>query len=97
MSFDYSRGCFANSKIPKRPECKLPSVATYTKAFKAFRKRYPGVKDISALERDQPLLAADLQEPQARGAVHMAAKKNCRGCTIVARRRARPAPGCSAT
>ncbi len=37
-----------------------------------------------ALERDQPLLAADVEEPQARGAVHDGGEEELRGCTIVA-------------
>ena len=45
------------SACPKRP-CKLPTVRQYTKAFKAFQKRWPEVKVISpwneANHRSQP-------------------------------------------
>ena len=33
---------------------KLPSVAEFRAAFRAFRERYPDVKRLRALERDQP-------------------------------------------
>jgi hypothetical protein len=45
------------SRCPKRP-CHLPSVREYTKAFKAFRKRWPKIRIISpwneANHRSQP-------------------------------------------
>jgi hypothetical protein len=84
VSFNYSRGCFADNKIPKRPECRLPSVATYTKAFKAFRTRYPFVKDISPWNEINHFSQPTSKNPKRAAQFTMAAKKNCRGCTIVA-------------
>ena len=53
ISFSQSLG----SACPSRP-CKLPTVREYTKAFKAFRKRWPQVKVVSpwneANHRSQP-------------------------------------------
>ena len=70
VSFNYSRGCFADGKIPNRPECKLPSVAHLHEGVQGVPQALPGREGHLALERDQPLLAADREEPEARGAVH---------------------------
>jgi len=84
VSFNYSRGCFADGKIPRRPECKLPSVATYTKAFKAFRARYPDVKDISPWNEINHFSQPTAKSPKRAAQFTKAAAKNCRGCKIVA-------------
>ena len=42
VSLGHSKG----NKCPRRP-CTLPSVRSYTTAFKKFHKRYPFVKDIN--------------------------------------------------
>jgi hypothetical protein len=71
------------SACPKRP-CKLPTVRQYTKAFKAFRKRWPDVKVISpwneANHRSQPTF----KNPKRAAQYYNVVRKNCRGCKIVA-------------
>jgi hypothetical protein len=84
VSFNYSRGCFADGSIPNRPECKLPSVGAYTKAFKAFRARYPDVRDISPWNEINHFSQPTARNPKRAAQFTMAAKKNCRGCNIVA-------------
>jgi len=71
------------SACPKKP-CKLPTVREYTKAFKAFRKKWPEVKVFSpwneANHRSQPTF----KNPKRAAQFYNVVRKNCRGCKIVA-------------
>jgi Glycosyl hydrolase catalytic core len=71
------------SACPKRP-CKLPTVRQYTKAFKAFRKRWPDVRVISpwneANHRSQPTF----KNPKRAAQYYNVVRKYCKGCKIVA-------------
>ena len=71
------------SACPKRP-CKLPTVRQYTKAFKAFRKRWPQVKVVNpwneANHRSQPTF----KNPKRAAQFYNVVRANCRGCKIVA-------------
>ena len=71
------------SACPQRP-CKLPTVTQYTKAFKAFRKRWPQVKVISpwneANHRSQPTF----KNPKRAAQFYNVVRANCSGCKIVA-------------
>jgi len=79
ISFSQALG----SKCPQRP-CKLPTVREYTRAFKAFRKRWPEIKTISpwneANHRSQPTF----KNPKRAAQHYNIVRKYCRGCTIVA-------------
>ena len=79
ISFNVNLG----SRCPKRP-CKLPTVRQYTKAFKAFRQRWPQVRVISpwneANHRSQPTF----KNPRRAAQFYNVVRANCRGCTIVA-------------
>ena len=71
------------SRCPKRP-CKLPTVRQYTKAFKAFRKKWPDVKEISpwneANHRSQPTF----KNPKRAAQYYNVVRKYCKRCKIVA-------------
>ena len=79
ISFNVALG----SACPRRP-CKLPSVRQYTRAFKAFRKRWPQVKVVNpwneANHRSQPTF----KNPKRAAQFYNVVKKNCRRCKIVA-------------
>lgn len=74
------------SKCPKRP-CSIPSAKAYTKALKAFRKRYSFVKEFnfwnetnSATQPTGPTKASTLKKTAA---LYKAARKVCgRKCTV---------------
>jgi len=75
---------FGHSMDPKR-QLKLPSVGRYTAAFKAFRARYPWVREFSTwneanLGSKQPTG----RHPRRTAVFYRALKKHCRGCKIVA-------------
>jgi hypothetical protein len=76
VSLNHSRGCFGN--------CKLPSAAQYTKAFKAFHTRFPQVKDISPWNEANHFSQPTYKSPKAAARFYSIAKANCRGCKIVA-------------
>ena len=73
----------SGSACPSKP-CKLPTVRQFTKAFKAFRARWPQVKVISpwneANHRSQPTF----KNPKRAAQFYNVVRANCRGCKIVA-------------
>jgi hypothetical protein len=79
ISFSAAMG----SRCPKRP-CKLPSVKEYTRAFKAFRKRWPQVKVVNpwneANHRSQPTF----KNPKRAAQYYNVVRARCKGCKIVA-------------
>jgi hypothetical protein len=76
----------AGSRCPARP-CSIPSSKSYTKALKAFRKRYSFVKEFnfwnetnSATQPTGPTKASTLKKTAA---LYLAAKKVCgRSCRV---------------
>jgi hypothetical protein len=71
------------SACPRRP-CKLPTVRQFTRAFKAFRKRWPDVRVISpwneANHRSQPTF----KHPKRAAQYYNVVRKYCKRCKIVA-------------
>src|SRR5919106_1572483 len=71
------------SNCPKRP-CVLPSVRQYTRAFRAFRRRWPQIRTFSpwneANHRSQPTF----KNPKRAAQYYNVVRKYCRGCKIVA-------------
>jgi hypothetical protein len=67
-------------------KCKLPSVNSYIKAFRAFRKKYPFVKDFGvwneANQGDQPTHTTSGAKRSAE--YFNAMQKACKQCTIMA-------------
>jgi hypothetical protein len=80
VSFSAATG----SACPRRSKCKLPSVKSYTKAFKAFRKKYKKIKVFSpwneANHRSQPTF----KNPKRAAQYYNAVRARCHGCKIVA-------------
>ena len=75
---------FGHSMSEKR-QLKLPSVRQYTAAVKAFRARYPWVRQFSTwneanLASKQPTG----RHPRRTAVFYRALKRHCRGCTVVA-------------
>jgi hypothetical protein len=78
-----SFGAAHGSRCPARP-CKLPNAATFDRAFRAFRARWPRVRTIGvwneANHRSQPTF----RHPDQAARFFNIIKKRCRGCRIVA-------------
>ena len=71
------------SGCPSR-RCKLPTVREYTRAFRAFRARWPEINVISpwneANHRSQPTF----KNPKRAAQFYNVVRRYCRGCKIVA-------------
>ena len=78
-----SFGAAHGSRCPARP-CTLPNTATFDRAFRAFRARWPQVRTIGvwneANHRSQPTF----RYPDQAARFFNIVKKRCRGCRIVA-------------
>ncbi|MEA2492094.1 MAG: hypothetical protein QOJ29_5 [Thermoleophilaceae bacterium] len=79
VAFNPSTG----SHCPSKP-CSVPSPAKYAKAFKAFRKAFPQVKEFNFWnETNSPTQpTGPARKVKAAAKLYLAAKKACRSCTI---------------
>jgi hypothetical protein len=76
----------AGSRCPAKP-CKLPSVRSYTKAFRAFHKRYPRIRTIQPWnEANSPTQPTGPWKGGARAAAlyYNVVRHYCRHCSITA-------------
>jgi hypothetical protein len=64
--------------------CKLPTVKQYTKAFKAFRKRYKSLKVIGVWNEENVRSQPTFRNPKRAAQYFNVVRKYCRGCKIVA-------------
>jgi hypothetical protein len=67
---------------PSQP-CTLPSAGQYTKAFLAFRKRYPYVKIYQPWNEVNSTTQPTWTKPQNVVTYYSIVKKNCKGCTVL--------------
>jgi hypothetical protein len=72
---------FEHSRVNVR---KLPSKGQYKREFKAFRKRYPFVRDYSPWNEINHQSQPTFRKPKAAAGFYNIVRANCRGCTIVA-------------
>lgn len=91
IHFSGKRGCFANNQYSKSSNCKAPTVKKYTAAFKAFKKRYPMIKNYGTWNEanhiSQPIArrnAGAKKGPKLAAQYYLALKKNCKKCKVVA-------------
>jgi Glycosyl hydrolase catalytic core len=86
IAFQHVRGCYVgrHGHIPHLAKCHLPSVAEFRRAFTAFRRTYPEIRDYSpwneANHRSQPTF----NNPRRAASYYNVVRAECRGCTIVA-------------
>ena len=86
IAFQHVRGCYVgrHGHIPKTKKCHLPSVKEFRRAFKAFRRTYPKIREYSpwneANHRSQPTF----KNPRRAASYYNVVRSECRGCTIVA-------------
>ena len=79
VSFGHKR----RERCPKRP-CKPPSVGQYKRAWRAFHKKYPWVKDISPWNEVNSNTQPTGRRPDLAAAYYNTVRASCRGCSIVA-------------
>jgi hypothetical protein len=76
----------AGSRCPARP-CSLPSVRSYTRAFRAFRRHYPRVRTLQPWnEANSPTQPTGPWRKGARAAAryYNVVRRYCRRCTVTA-------------
>ena len=79
VSFEHTRG----QACPGR-HCKGPSKAQFTRAWKAFHKKYSWVKDISPWNEVNSATQPTGKRPDLAATYYNVVRANCRGCTLVA-------------
>jgi hypothetical protein len=79
VSFEHTRG----QQCPGK-HCKGPSVGQYKRAWKAFHKKYPWVKDISPWNEVNSATQPTGKRPDLAASYYNVVRAGCRGCTIVA-------------
>jgi hypothetical protein len=80
VAFNHS----AADRCPDSP-CRLPSVRSYTRAFKAFRRRYPWVRVISPWNEVNSPTQPTGKNPRRAAEFYNVVKANCRPrCTVLA-------------
>jgi len=90
VHFTALRPCYRDGVYSGSTACKAPSVSAYTKAFKAFKKRFPYVKVYGAWNEanhvSQPVYSkkGTGKGPKRAAQYFLALRKNCRKCKIVA-------------
>jgi hypothetical protein len=79
VSFEHSRG----QQCPGR-HCKGPSAGQFRRAWNAFHKKYPWVKDISPWNEVNSATQPTGTKPALAASYYNVVRASCRGCTIVA-------------
>src|SRR4051794_1827331 len=79
VSFEHSRGQLCPSR-----KCKGPSASQYKKAWKAFHKKYPWVRDISPWNEVNSATQPTGKRPDLAASYYNVVRATCHGCTIVA-------------
>jgi hypothetical protein len=78
-----SFGAAHGSRCPARP-CRLPTIAAFDRAFRAFRARWPKIRTLGvwneANHRSQPTF----RYPEQAGGYYLIMRNRCRACRIVA-------------
>ena len=64
--------------------CRPPSVASYTRAFKAFRAKYPNIRNINPWNEGNSGTQPTGKNPRANAQYYNVVRRNCSGCRIIA-------------
>ena len=84
VEFSARRGCFVNNKYKKIKACKAPSVSTYKKAVKTFRKEFPYAKTFAPWNEVNHVSQPTYKSPKLAVKYWKAMKSSCKKCTILA-------------
>ena len=84
VEFSARRGCFVNNRYKRTKACKAPSISTYKKAVKAFRKEYPYAKTFAPWNEVNHVSQPTYKSPKLAVKYWKAMKSVCKKCTILA-------------
>jgi hypothetical protein len=84
VEFSARRGCFVNNRYKRTKACKAPSVSTYKKAVKGFRKEFPYAKTFAPWNEVNHVSQPTYKSPKLAVKYWKAMKSSCKKCTILA-------------
>lgn len=84
VEFNAHRGCFVNNRYKRTKTCKAPSVSTYKKVIKAFRKEFPYAKTFAPWNEVNHVSQPTYKSPKLAAKYYKAMKSVCKKCTVLA-------------
>ena len=84
VEFSARRGCFVNNRYKRTKACKAPSIRTYKKAVKGFRKEFPYAKTFAPWNEVNHVSQPTYKSPKLAVKYWKAMKSSCKECTILA-------------
>jgi hypothetical protein len=76
-------GAATGTHCPGDP-CPLPTAGRYSRAFRAFRKRWPAVRTVGVWNEANQRAQPTFRHPERAAEYFNAIRRACRGCTVVA-------------
>jgi hypothetical protein len=83
VMFTARRGCYHNGKYSKSKACRAPSKASYTRAFKKFKKAFPWAKTYAPWNEANHVSQPTAKSPKRAAQYYAALRANCKGCRIL--------------
>lgn len=84
VAFNQSRACWNGERIRRIRRCRLPGVARYRTAVRAFRERYPDVDVYQPWNEINHSSQPTDKRPKRAAQFYNVLRRECRGCTVVA-------------
>jgi len=84
VHFTARRGCYDDGHYSSSRKCRAPSVKTYKKGFKRFRRQFPGNETFGIWNEGNHVSQPTYRKPRLAAKYFLAARKACRGCELVA-------------
>jgi hypothetical protein len=84
VAFSAPRGCYVNGKYSKSTFCKAPSQKAFKASFKAFRAKYPQVKEFQPWNELNNKSQPTYKSPKLAAGYYKTLKSACKKCTVVA-------------
>ena len=90
VMFTARRGCYRQRQVLALELLQAPSKSTYTTAFKKFKAAYPWVKTYAPWNEANHVSQPTSKSPKRAADYYDVLRRNCKGCKMLGRRRARP-------
>jgi hypothetical protein len=84
VHFTGRRGCYNDGRYSRSKKCRAPSVKTYRKAFKRFRRDFPFTTVFGVWNEANHVSQPLFNKPTLAAKYFLTARKACRSCTFVA-------------
>jgi hypothetical protein len=84
VHFTARRGCYEDGRYSRSVKCRAPSVGTYKRIFKRFRREFPFAKTFGIWNEGNHVSQPLVRKPTLAAKYFLAARKACRSCTLVA-------------